>query len=188
MDRNRDLTDAAAANPEPGASSGHVHRGLAQVDMGVSTVPGGPEAPAPLAPDGQGARGIRTRLYQDGALVKENFPADDISDYLEEDADCVVWLDLSRPTVSSLPSWAGSSACTHWPSRTRWTKRNGPRSTATRPICSCRPTPRCSTRDRVSSSSHEIAVFITQPRPHHGAQGPRLLRIDPRGRTVGQLR
>lgn len=71
MDRNRDLTDTAAAKPEPGASSGHVHRGLAEVDMGVSTAtgpPGVPEAvpiPVPLGPDGQGARGIRTRLYRE---------------------------------------------------------------------------------------------------------------------------
>ncbi len=108
MDRNRDLTDTAAAKPEPGASSGHVHRGLAEVDMGVSTAtgpPGVPEAvpiPVPLGPDGQGARGIRTRLYRGGSLVKENFPVDEISDHLEQDADCVVWLDLCAPDSEQL--------------------------------------------------------------------------------------
>lgn len=43
MDRNRDLT-GAAAKPQPGASPGHVHRGLTQVDMGVSIATGGPGA------------------------------------------------------------------------------------------------------------------------------------------------
>ncbi|MGD0378913.1 MAG: magnesium transporter CorA family protein [Acidimicrobiales bacterium] len=106
MDRNRDLTDTAAAKPEPGASSGHIHRGLAQVDMGVPSALGGPGAPAappaPPAPDGQGARGIRTRLYRGGSLVKEDFPVDEISDHLEEDADCVVWLDLCAPDSDQL--------------------------------------------------------------------------------------
>jgi magnesium transporter len=39
----------------------------------------------------------RTRLYRDGTLVAENFPAQDISGYVS-DPDAVVWLDLCAPT------------------------------------------------------------------------------------------
>ncbi|MFK4224714.1 magnesium transporter CorA family protein [Streptomyces sp. NPDC019890] len=38
----------------------------------------------------------RTRLYQNGTLVLENFPADDISEHLT-DPSSVLWLDLYRP-------------------------------------------------------------------------------------------
>ncbi|WP_042367247.1 magnesium transporter CorA family protein [Streptacidiphilus neutrinimicus] len=39
----------------------------------------------------------RTRLYRDGNLVLEDFPSEDISDYVG-DPDAVVWLDLCAPT------------------------------------------------------------------------------------------
>jgi magnesium transporter len=39
----------------------------------------------------------RTRLYRDGNLVLEDFPSQDISDYVG-DPDAVVWLDLCAPT------------------------------------------------------------------------------------------
>ena len=37
-----------------------------------------------------------TRLYRDGALEREDFPARDISDYIEDPA-CTVWLDVRDP-------------------------------------------------------------------------------------------
>jgi magnesium transporter len=44
----------------------------------------------------------RTRVYRDGNLVAEGFPVADISDYLEEDAATVVWLDLRDPDQDDL--------------------------------------------------------------------------------------
>ncbi|HYK33534.1 MAG TPA: magnesium/cobalt transporter CorA [Streptosporangiaceae bacterium] len=43
----------------------------------------------------------RTRVYQDGKLVAEGFPVDDISDYLENES-AVIWLDLLAPDRSDL--------------------------------------------------------------------------------------
>jgi magnesium transporter len=43
----------------------------------------------------------RTRVWRDGKLEKENFPADKISDYLAE-PDTVVWLDLCAPDAEGL--------------------------------------------------------------------------------------
>jgi magnesium transporter len=110
MDRKRDQPGSAVVSTGPGAAPvGHVHRGLAQVDMGVSLTESGELSPAPVpAPagaeeDGSASeRGVRTRLYRDGALVKENFPAEEISDHLEDDTDCVVWLDLCAPDKDQL--------------------------------------------------------------------------------------
>ncbi|HEU5269006.1 MAG TPA: CorA family divalent cation transporter, partial [Jatrophihabitans sp.] len=39
---------------------------------------------------------VRTRLWRNGVLEKEDFPFADISDYLCQD-DCVVWADLTDP-------------------------------------------------------------------------------------------
>jgi len=54
----------------------------------------------PARDHGKGA--ARTRLYRDGALVKENFPIEQISDHLDGDGDCVVWLDLCAPDHEQL--------------------------------------------------------------------------------------
>ena len=43
----------------------------------------------------------RTRAYRDGRLVKENFPVDDLSDYLA-DPGTVVWVDLCAPHPDDL--------------------------------------------------------------------------------------
>ncbi|MEV5706850.1 magnesium transporter CorA family protein [Actinoallomurus sp. NPDC052274] len=43
----------------------------------------------------------RTRVWRDGRLEKENFPAEQISDYLAE-SDTVVWLDLCAPDAAGL--------------------------------------------------------------------------------------
>ncbi len=107
MDRKRDESGSAVVGTGPGAAPSHVHRGLAQVDMGVSTSTGVPSASVPgtdttPGDDGQLRDGIRTRLYRDGSLVKENFPVDEISDHLADDSDCVVWLDLCAPDSEQL--------------------------------------------------------------------------------------
>ena len=44
---------------------------------------------------------IRTRLYRNGELAKENFDPSEISDHLM-DGTCVVWLDLDRPNAEDL--------------------------------------------------------------------------------------
>jgi hypothetical protein len=162
MDRNRDLTDG------PGTKGGgtpgpHVHRGLAQVDRGIVTDAGGvappPSPPAGSGPGGtgpeepgeqptHGVRGVRTRLYRDGALVKEDFPAEQISDYLEDGTGCVVWLDLCAPDEDQL-AIIGSEFGLHAlaiEDALDETQRTGPRSTGTAHICSCRPTRRSSRR------------------------------------------
>jgi magnesium transporter len=43
----------------------------------------------------------RTRVWRDGRLEKENFPAAQISDYLAE-PDTIVWLDLCSPDSHGL--------------------------------------------------------------------------------------
>ena len=43
----------------------------------------------------------RTRLYQGGAKVLEDFPLEDISDHLAK-PDAVVWIDLCRPDAADL--------------------------------------------------------------------------------------
>jgi magnesium transporter len=45
---------------------------------------------------------IRTRLYREGMLVKENFPPDEISDELRQRHGCIIWLDLCEPTTEQL--------------------------------------------------------------------------------------
>ena len=45
---------------------------------------------------------IRTRLYRDGKLAKEDFPPDEISEELRERHGCIIWLDLCEPTREQL--------------------------------------------------------------------------------------
>jgi len=45
---------------------------------------------------------VRTRLYRDGRLIKENFPAHEIADELTHRHGCVVWLDLYEPSQEQL--------------------------------------------------------------------------------------
>jgi len=45
---------------------------------------------------------IRTRLYRDGKCVDENFDPALISDHLDADSACVVWLDLESPRPADL--------------------------------------------------------------------------------------
>ncbi len=103
MDRNRDPNGPAVPHTQPTTPAlSHVHRGLAQVDMGVASANEPVPVPPPAAGGGRGEHGIRTRLYRGGSLVRENFPVDDISDHLRDDTDCVVWLDLCAPDSSQL--------------------------------------------------------------------------------------
>jgi len=51
------------------------------------------------APTSQTA--LRTRLWRDGALVKENFPFSEVSDYLDEDS-CLLWVHLHEPDAEAL--------------------------------------------------------------------------------------
>jgi magnesium transporter len=44
---------------------------------------------------------IRTRVWRNGALEAENFPFEQVSDYLAE-PDCLVWADLVRPDADTL--------------------------------------------------------------------------------------
>ena len=44
---------------------------------------------------------VRTRLWRHGVLEKEDFPFEDISDYLAEDG-CLVWVDLQAPDEAQL--------------------------------------------------------------------------------------
>jgi magnesium transporter len=43
------------------------------------------------------AKAVRTRVWRNGTLELENFPFEDVSDYLEQ-PDCLVWADLCEPT------------------------------------------------------------------------------------------
>jgi magnesium transporter len=43
----------------------------------------------------------RTRVYRNGVLEAENFPVEDVSDYLA-DPEATVWLDFCRPTAADL--------------------------------------------------------------------------------------
>jgi magnesium transporter len=45
---------------------------------------------------------IRTRLYRDGKLVKQDFPPDEISDELRSRHGCIIWLDLCEPNSDQL--------------------------------------------------------------------------------------
>jgi magnesium transporter len=48
----------------------------------------------------------RTRAYRDGALQKEDFPVEEVSDFLAE-PDTAVWVDLCAPSEADLAELAG---------------------------------------------------------------------------------
>ena len=69
------------------------------------------DLPRPGSADGGGIRHLsdqptwcqaRTRLYRDGRLELEGFPAADISDYLVDESD-TIWLDLRDPDSDDPP-------------------------------------------------------------------------------------
>jgi len=49
--------------------------------------------------------GVRTRVWRNGVLERENFPFERVSDYLEE-PDCLVWADLCAPDEQTLAQLA----------------------------------------------------------------------------------
>ena len=68
--------------------------------------PGDPETPGPAAGSVSTAQPptcpTRTRLYQDGRVIQEGFPAEQISELLAATPDSVVWLDLYEPNQADL--------------------------------------------------------------------------------------
>jgi magnesium transporter len=48
---------------------------------------------------------VRSRVWRKGVLEKEDFPLEDVSDYLEQ-ADCLVWADLCMPDSAELDKLA----------------------------------------------------------------------------------
>ncbi|MDH2442653.1 magnesium transporter CorA family protein [Amnibacterium sp. CER49] len=65
--------------------------------------PGQPGADAPsVSADRPPTCPTRTRWYRNGALAKEGFPAEDLSERLEEDPASFVWLDLYDPDIEDL--------------------------------------------------------------------------------------
>jgi magnesium transporter len=69
-----------------------------------ATTAGRPDNSSPaLTPVPRHASGaIRTRLYRDGKLIKENFPPEQISDELQQRHGCIIWLDLCEPNSDQL--------------------------------------------------------------------------------------
>ena len=49
--------------------------------------------------------GVRTRVWRNGVLERENFPFERLSDYMEE-PDCLVWADLCAPDAATLAQLA----------------------------------------------------------------------------------
>jgi magnesium transporter len=80
------MTDALIPEPEPAA--GDPHTSGRPADSVTTAVP--PRCPT------------RTRLYRGGGLLAEGFPAEQISELLDEHADAVVWLDLLDPDEGDL--------------------------------------------------------------------------------------
>ncbi len=54
-----------------------------------------------MATDISGNCVVHTRVYRDGGLEKENFPVEDVSDYLGE-PETVVWVDLCAPSAADI--------------------------------------------------------------------------------------
>ncbi|MFG1809644.1 magnesium transporter CorA family protein [Streptomyces sp. NPDC049040] len=77
--------------------------GTAAPEPDEGTRPGPSEPPATAAgrrggphTARTGSRTTRTRLYRRGALEREDFPVEEISDYVDK-PDCTVWLDVCDP-------------------------------------------------------------------------------------------
>ena len=70
------------------------------VDSAVLPDDSGHAATAPARTRARGT--IRTRLYRDGELIKEDFPPDEISEELTQRHGCIIWLDLCEPTLEQL--------------------------------------------------------------------------------------
>jgi magnesium transporter len=95
--------DAPADRP---SGSDHARTGA------LTGTAGAPAAP-PDRPSGHNAEAAvtdaipprckaRTRLYRDGAVQAEGFPADEISEHLADDDKATIWLDLYDPEIEDL--------------------------------------------------------------------------------------
>ena len=96
MDRNVDRPGGAI---DDGAHDGHGESAALDAENAEPKAPAGSRTPGPRS-EGKGI--VRNRLYQNGRLARENFPPEQISDHLHDDADCVVWLDLCQPDSEQL--------------------------------------------------------------------------------------
>ena len=121
----------------------------------------------------------RTRLYRDGALAAEGFPATEIKQRIAQ-GHCTVWLDLYDPETDDLAVAHRGVRAAPAGRRGRGPRaRSGPSSTATTTTCSSRLRRRARRRHRHADTS-EIAAFITTGRTDHRPQG-RPLRHRRRG-------
>ena len=68
----------------------------------VAMTPGDRTQSSPASITGPARGAVRTRLYRDGKLLKENFPPDQISDELQQRHGCTIWLDLCEPDSKQL--------------------------------------------------------------------------------------
>jgi magnesium transporter len=86
--------------------SGHARSVTTIPDSESALAPGEPDAPGPAAPTVTTADPpqcpTRTRAYRGGKVIAEGFPAEKISDFLDEHEDTVVWLDLRDPDAHDL--------------------------------------------------------------------------------------
>jgi magnesium transporter len=71
-------------------------------DSAGSAVSGEEDGQAQAAVTVRPRGAIRTRLYRDGELIKENFPPKEISEELRDRHGCIIWLDLCEPTSEQL--------------------------------------------------------------------------------------
>ena len=99
MDQNLDMDGVKEPPEDEVAHHAQVPLSIAPVGNGGSRLTGG-SSQAPVTGPGKGA--IRTRLYRDGVLIKENFPAEDISEQLQHKTGCLIWLDLCAPDRQQL--------------------------------------------------------------------------------------
>jgi hypothetical protein len=91
-----------------------------------------------------------TRLYRQGMLEAKDFPAAQISDFLEQ-PDTVVWLDLCEPDQVDLELVSEEFGLHRWRSRTPSWSTSGPNWTVTRTTTSSPPTPLALTRPPADS-------------------------------------
>ncbi len=73
-----------------------------QDGVDLSPLERGGGSPAVAQPLGRKKGAVRTRLYREGELIKEDFPPDEISDELRERHGCMIWLDLCQPDAEQL--------------------------------------------------------------------------------------
>ena len=104
---------------------------------------------------------VRTRLYRDGSLVLEDFPAQDISDYVG-DADAVVWLDLCAPGPEDFAMITEEFGLNELAVEDARNEHQRPKLDRYRTHCFMSAYAICAEPDSDALSVVEIAVFITR--------------------------